>query len=212
MLDVLYSLRDSVWIVFCRYQLNVKTAGGEMWHAVSPTSSKLSVPCHNVKTRRCWIWTFSFTWFSCKLCPKGGVETQPDIPKSLSVNRKCFMYLFLPYVSLGSIFTVNDPLNKHVICIFFGRKTDWMWREIAHVVAMEGVTAHFVTHNWISTFTQKNKTNICNSRTDTRCTSATQCSKPSTTTSPAGKISTRLRNSKNSVVWSGSELQLRIIL
>lgn len=155
MLDVLYSLRDSVWIVFCRYQLNVKTAGGEMWHAVSPTSSKLSVPCHNVKTRRCWIWTFSFTWFSCKLCQKGGVETQPDIPKSLSVNRKCFMYLFLPYVSLGSIFTVNDPLNKHVICIFFGRKTDWMWREIAHVVAMEGVTAHFVTHNWISTFTQK---------------------------------------------------------
>lgn len=122
MLDVLYSLRDSVWIVFCRYQLNVKTAGGEMWHAVSPTSSKLSVPCHNVKTRRCWIWTFSFTWFSCKLCQKGGVETQPDIPKSLSVNRKCFMYLFLPYVSLGSIFTVNDPLNKHVICIFSAEK------------------------------------------------------------------------------------------
>lgn len=212
MLDVLYSLRDSVWIVFCRYQLNVKTAGGEMWHAVSPTSSKLSVPCHNVKTRRCWIWTFSFTWFSCKLCPKGGVETQPDIPKSLSVNRKCFMYLFLPYVSLGSIFTVNDPLNKHVICIFSAEKLIECDAKSLTSSRRRVVTAHFVTHNWISTFTQKNKTNICNSRTDTRCTSATQCSKPSTTTSPAGKISTRLRNSKHPVVWSGSELQLRIIL
>lgn len=212
MLDVLYSLRDSVWIVFCRYQLNVKTAGGEMWHAVSPTSSKLSVPCHNVKTRRCWIWTFSFTWFSCKLCQKGGVETQPDIPKSLSVNRKCFMYLFLPYVSLGSIFTVNDPLNKHVICIFSAEKLIECDAKSLTSSRRRVVTAHFVTHNWISTFTQKNKTNICNSRTDTRCTSATQCSKPSTTTSPAGKISTTLRNSKHPVVWSGSELQLRIIL